>query len=288
MPKPAISLIAVPSHAGDVRHPAAAGPRRLLDAGVADLLTRAGHELAVEVIEASEPFRDSASSSGDVNREVAAVVRGALESASFPLVLAGSCVTCHGVLAGLDGRRVGAVWLDAHGDFNTPETTGSGFFPGMSLAVAVGRCYRDYWSQIGGGTTLEEKAIAMFGVRDLSPDAEREHLEASAIDVVEWRDGEPQRDVLAALEEVASCTREVYLHVDFDVFAPDVAPGIADDPVAGGLSAEQAEEIVRVTAERVRICAATLATFAPEHDRDDRTLRLGLRMIEAIGLALPD
>jgi arginase len=89
--------------------------------------------------------------------------------------------------------------------------------------------------------------------------------------------------MLAALDKLATRVSTVYLHIDFDGFAPQVAPGIADEPVPGGLSREDAEAIVRATAERFRIKAATLATYSPARDRDDRTLRLGLRLLELLG-----
>jgi arginase family enzyme len=153
----------------------------------------------------------------------------------------------------------------------------------MSLAVVTGHCYRNYWSQIGESTPLAEEAVVMLGVRDVWPDAERDRLNSSKIHVVEWRDGQPQDDVLASLDRLATRVPEVYLHVDFDGFAPEVAPGVADEPVPGGLSADDAEAIIRATAEHLHIKAATLATYTPEFDSDDRTLRLGLRLIEVIG-----
>jgi arginase len=229
------------------------------------------------------PFRDTASASAAVNRQVAAKVRAARDAGMLPIALAGSCVTCQGVLAGFDHADCGAVWLDAHADFNSPETSVSGFFPGMSLAVVTGHCYRTYWAQLGDSTPLAEEAVVMFGVRDLSPAAERERLERSAIRVVPWRDGRPQGDVLAALDRLATRVPAVYLHIDFDGFAPQVAPGVADEPVPGGLSREDAEAIIRATSERFRIKAATLATSSPARDRDDRTLRLGLWLLELLG-----
>jgi arginase family enzyme len=151
----------------------------------------------------------------------------------------------------------------------------------MSAAVMSGHCYRNYWAQIGDNTPVPEEAIVMFGVRDLCPEAERERLERSAIQVVEWRDG---RDVLAPLEELAARrVRDVYVHVDFDAFAPEVAPGVVDEPAPGGLSLEQAEPILRATAERFRIRAATLATYTPVLDHDHKTLRVELRIIELLG-----
>ena len=278
-----ISLISVPYHAGDDRHPAAGGPPRLVDAGAANLLTAQGHDVSVECVDRGAPFRDTASSSAAVNAKLAASVRGAHASARLPVVLAGSCVACHGVVAGLASADLGAVWLDAHADFNTPETTVSGFFPGMSLAVATGHCYAEYLAALGAGAELTEDAVVLLGVRDLSPEAERERLERSAIDVVTWRAGQPEEDPIAALDRLVSRARSVYLHVDFDCFSPDVAPGVADDPVPGGVSGQQAEEIIRATADRFHIAAVTLATYAPVADPDERTLRLALRLIEVLG-----
>jgi arginase len=277
-----VCLVEVPSHAGDEGHPSSRGPRRLLEAGAAELFAERGVAVTVQHAGRTTAFRDTASSSGEVNRQLAAVVRNAVANAQLPVVLAGSCNACLGVLAGFAHERCGAVWLDAHADFNTPDSTTSGFFAGMSAAIIAGHCYRDYWAQIGDNTPLAEDTIAMFGVRALSPQAERERLKRSRIRVVEWRDAHPDRDILPALDDLTRRVRDVYLHVDFDAFAPELAPAIADEPAPGGLTLEQATTIICATAERFSIQAATLATYAPDRDQDERTLRLALSMIELL------
>ena len=88
---------------------------------------------------------------------------------------------------------------------------------------------------------------------------------------------------LPPLERLARRVQEIYLHIDFDGFAPEVAPGFVDEPVPGGLSFEDAEGIMRAAAERFRIRAATPATYTPELDKEERTLRFGLRIIELLG-----
>jgi arginase family enzyme len=90
-------------------------------------------------------------------------------------------------------------------------------------------------------------------------------------------------DIIDPLDALARRVDEIYLHIDFDGFAPEVAPGIVDDPIPGGLSLEQAETIIRATSQRFRIRAATLATYTPDRDQDDKTLRLGLQLIDLIG-----
>src|SRR5207249_4460528 len=186
------------------------------------------------------------------------------------------------VLGGFDHARCGVVWLDAHADFNTPESTVSGFFPGMSAAVVTGHCYRKLWAQIGDGAPVREDTVVMIGVRELAPDEERERLERSAIRVVPWQRGSPQGDVEAMLDELALRVDEVYLHVDLDAFDPEVAPAVYDEPVPGGLSLADAEQAIRATSERFRIRAAAVTTYNPELDDDGRTLKVALRVIELI------
>jgi arginase len=278
-----IRLILVPSHAGDERAGTSEGPRRLLEAGADGVLARLGVVVDVQTVRPREPFRDTAVAAADVNRQLAEAVGNATRANELPIVIAGSCNAALGVLAGFEHIECGAVWLDAHADFNTPESTASGFFPGMSLAVVAGHCYRNYWAQIGDNTPLEEHAIALFGVRDLSPDKERVRLAQSNIRVVGWTDGKPNGDVEAPLDELRRRVTDVYLHVDFDAFAPEVAPGVADEPVPGGLSRDDAERIIRGTTERFRVRAVTLATYTPERDVDDATLELALSLLSVLG-----
>ncbi len=246
---------------GDGQHPGAAGPGRV--AAAAGLPT---------VIVG--PF-GAGDASLRVNRGLAAAMR---DAHTLPLVVAGSCDASLGVLAGIDDPRCGVVWLDAHGDFNTPESSESGFFPGMSLAVVAGHCHRERWRALGAGSPVAESAIVLVGARDLSPAAERERLDASAILTVPWPDG----DVVAALDALRERVASVYVHVDLDAFDPSVAPGIVDEPVPGGLSGADGEVIVRAVLERFDVRAATIATYVPARDRDNRTLRLALRLIELL------
>jgi arginase len=278
-----VALILVGSHAGDEIAPSSHGPARILAAGAEGVLARRGIGVSVDVVTRPGPFRDSAASAQAVNTLLAEAVQAAVAAGRMPIVLAGSCNAALGVLAGMDHSRCGVVWLDAHADFNTPESTVSGFFPGMSTAIILGHCYQQYWANIGDASPLREDAVVMLGVRDLSPRAERERLEQSAVHVVHWMDGQPQQDPDQVLDELRRRVDEVYLHVDLDAFAPDVAPGVADTPVPGGLSAEQGQAIIRRVGTRFRIRAATIATYAPRHDSHDATLKLTLQLLDLLG-----
>jgi arginase len=279
-----VCLIQVPYMLGDEQHGGGKGPRRFVQAGAERLLAARGIAVTVERVERTgrgKPLRDHPTASLAVNKRLEPVVRQAVAAGQLPLVLAGSCDVSMGILSGFDHARCGVVWIDAHGDFNTPESTISGFFAGMSLAVITGHCYRDLWAQVGNSVPIPEAATLMLGVRELDP-AERERLERSAIRVVSWREGKPQADVPAALDELAKRVREVYLHVDMDALDPRVAPGVVDPPVPGGLSLQDIEEAIGAAAARCRIRAAALATYNPDLDQDDRTLRAGLRIIELL------
>jgi arginase len=277
-----VCVIAVPYHAGDDRSGASQGPSRLVKAGAAELLRARG--LAVEVMQVDRggPFRDTAASAAEVNRRLASVVRAAVEADALPIVLTGSCNSAMGVLAGFDHSRCGALWIDAHADFNTPESTCSGFFAGMSLAIVTGHCYRDYWSSIGDSTPLEEENVVLVGVRDLSPEAEKIRVAESGLTVVGSPQPHASRTFVAALDSLRTRVRDIYLHIDFDGFDPQVAPGVVDEPVPDGLSYEDVAFVIEQIGSRFRICAATLATFTPARDQDDRTLRLGLQLVDLL------
>jgi arginase len=277
-----ICLIQVPYTMGDERQGSSKGPECLVRAGATKLIAAKGLAVTVKRVDRGEPFRDSGNASSIVSKRLASIVRQAIAAKQFPLVLAGGCDVSKGVLSGFEHSQCGVVWFDAHGDFNTPETTTSGYFDGMSLAVITGHCYQNYWAaQIGNSTPIPESATLMLGVRDLDP-AERELLDHSAVQVVRWHEGKPQGDVRVALDKLARRVPEVYLHIDMDSLDPQVAPGVVFDPVPGGLSLEDMEEGIRAVFARFRVRAATLSVYNPDRDQDDKTLRAGLRIIEVL------
>jgi len=276
-----VCLIQVPYMAGDERPGSARGPDQYVAAGAERLVATDGNATRVVRAERRGPFRDTVSASFAVCRDLARLVRQSVDDGEFPFVLAGGCDAAKGVLSGLDHASTGVVWVDAHGDFNTPESTTTGYFPGMSLAVITGHCYRAAWAQIGNAEPIAEDAALLIGVRELDP-AERTRLNASAMGVVPWRDGQPQADLHDALDRLATRVQEVYLHIDIDALDPEVAPGVVDRPVPGGLSLAQAEEAIRAVAARFDLRAVDVAVYNPDLDVDDRTLRAGLRIIAVL------
>jgi len=133
-----VSLIQVPYMMGDERQ--GKGPLRIVQAGAEKLAAAKGVAVAVERVDRGEPFRDSGSASLIVCKRLAATTQKVIEAGRLPFVLAGGCDASAGALSGFDHAQCGVVWFDAHGDFNTPETTISGYLAGMSMAVITGHC----------------------------------------------------------------------------------------------------------------------------------------------------
>jgi arginase len=277
-----VCLIDVPFAMGDDRHDAADGARRLIEDGGRDLFARRGIACREQRIVRGVPFADTASACRAVQREVAGAVAAAGAAGELPIVIAGSCDAAAGVLAGLDRERCGVVWIDAHADFNTPDSTVTGFFPGMALAIVTGHCYAAWWAQIGNAAAVPESHVALLGVRDLSPDAERERLARSEILRVEWKGGRPDGDVEGTLATLAGRVDDVYLHIDLDALDPPIAPGIVDEPVPHGLSRSQLDEVVDAVTGALRVRAVALTTYVPSRDRDGVTHATALRVLARI------
>ena len=141
-----ISLIAVPYDSGRADVGSGRGPGVYLKAGAAEALRARGHEVEVVTVRREPPFEDELQAVLAVDTALADAVERALFDDALPLVVGGNCNVTLGVQAGL--QRGGAadaalVWLDAHGDFNTPATTETGYLDGMPLAMLCGRAYRD-------------------------------------------------------------------------------------------------------------------------------------------------
>ena len=182
-----ITLISVPYDLGRADVGSGRGPGVYLDAGAAEALRARGHEVDVVGVRRAAPFRNELDAVLDVDRGVAAAVAEALRDGSFPLVVAGNCNVTLGVRAGLQrgGRQEAALlWLDAHGDFNTPDTTESGYLDGMPLAMLCGRAHRDAVEQQLVMAPLAEAAVLHAGGRDFDR-RERDSLLASAVRVIE-------------------------------------------------------------------------------------------------------
>lgn len=257
-----------------------AGPERLLAAGLLERLGAAGHRTRAELLE-SRGAPAEIGTAFDLMRQVAARVRAARAAGRLALVLSGNCNTAMGTLAGLSPARRAILWFDAHGDFNTPETTRSGFLDGMALATATGRCWRELAATVPGFLPVAETNVVLVGARDLDP-AEAALLRRATIPVVGSAD--LAASLAAQLARLGPAVDLAYVHCDLDVFDPAV--GQANPfPVGGGLALEPLLGALRSIGEAMPIGAAAITAYAPESDRDGRVAEAALRVAETLASA---
>jgi arginase len=138
-------------------------PLSLARAGAADVLARQGHRVTERVIEAPSEWRAEPRTAFERQRLISAETTAARDAGQVPLMLAGNCNTTNGMLAGVADpvRRLGLVWFDAHGDFNTSAIDAGGFLDGHGLAMTVGRC----WQSLTATVTRRPRPLHRPGER---------------------------------------------------------------------------------------------------------------------------
>jgi arginase len=275
-----LQLLLVPYDSGRRGWRCGAGPEHLLHAGLAKQLQDHGHVVtAITVIE-DDPAESPAEirTAFELARRLASAVRLARAAGDFPLVLSGNCNTAPGTLSALTPARRAIFWFDAHGDCNTPETTGTGFLDGMGLATSLGLCWRELTGALPGFQPVGAEATFLLGARDLDP-PEAALLERSAITTVPV-DRIP--DALPALLAAAAWADTLgYLHLDLDVMDPAV--GSANYlPVPGGLSVPQLTDAIAAIRARVPLGAAAVASYSPADDHDQGICRAAFAAIDAM------
>jgi arginase len=162
-----IGIILVPYDSGHRGVCTGLGPICLAEHGIDESLRRLGHQVGVQTIESAAALTTEVGTTFELIRGVSSAVRSSASSGALPIVLAGNCNSCVGTVAGVGVTDLGVLWFDAHGDFNTPETTETGFLDGMGLAMATGRCWRAILSTIPGFSPIPDAHIVHVGARDL-------------------------------------------------------------------------------------------------------------------------
>jgi arginase len=239
-----------------------------LSRGPAELAAAIGGDTVVVAAPKPRPVPNEIADSFEVIRSVAAVVRETVQQNRLPLVLAVNCFTALGTVAGL-GREVGVVWFDAHGDFNTPDSTTTGFLDGMGLALLLGDGWRELRRTVDGLRPIPAENALLVGACDLDP-AEQDRVAASPL----RRAG---ADTLEdALDELANRVDAVYVHVDLDVIDPSIAR--ANVLSVGELDVEQLEQALAAISSRFEIAAAALTAYDPSQDRESRVPPIAARI----------
>jgi arginase len=219
---------------------------------------------------------------------VASEVEDARSTGLIPLVLGGDHSIAIGTLSGLATSGPGGVlWLDAHGDLNTPETTPSGNVHGMPLAAVLGVCGGAFARDGLRLPAVDPSRVALVGVRSLDPGEQtlvRElDLAVYTISDLDRRGVEP---VIAEALERISGGSFVHVSVDLDVVDPEVAPGVGD-PVRGGLSYREAHLAFELVAEAGVLDSLELVEVNPIRDHENTTAVLAVELAaSALGVRI--
>ncbi len=221
------------------------------------------------------------------SRHLADIVAEQIRGGLLPVGLLSNCNGLMGMLAGHQkagqGKplRVGLVWIDAHGDFNTPETSLSGMMGGMPVAVSTGLCLHHIRRACGLDPPLPMKHVTMVGVRDTDPWEQylMDTHDISQITVEDVRRLSPAIDM--EIDRLSTLTDLIYVHVDLDVLDPEEIPG-AGLPVEDGPTADELGETLEIMFENPKTAGFGLASYPASRDPDGRGLESAYRLVEGV------
>jgi len=282
-----IVLIGAPSSAGAHHAGVEKAPAALRAAGLVEQLTAAGFEVSdagdipqqIWQQDEESPRARSIKPVLSALNALKAQAEVAVKSGALPLILGGDCSLALAAPAAV--RRyyahVSLVYLDRHGDLNTPATTPSGCLEGMALAHVAGRGAAELVRFWGEPPLVREPDIALFGVHESQLDpGEREFLARSPLrryTAAEIQRRGAEASAHAALERIHTGGRQFVVHFDVDVVSSEELPAV-DFPSAGGLSSEEARHVLGVFSRQPNLAALEVMSFNPERDADGAAARL--------------
>jgi arginase len=264
------------------------GPTTMADGGIQPALKAMGATVRVNEIKLTadqEPeyggWKRLGFALGHLGRAVATNVRDGY----FNVGLLGTCPSMPGMVAGLQHsgaaakpRMVGMLWLDAHPDFNTPETTRSGSLGGMPVAVATGRCLRVMRLDAGLDPPLADEHVVMGGVRLTDP-LEQDLLDNSRINQLTVQDLRTMAPaVTRELDRLSRLTDTIYVHIDMDVLDPREVEG-HQNKVPNGPSSEELAKLFEMIFRRYPNASAIGFATIPNRDEGGLSIAAVNRMI---------
>jgi arginase len=295
-----VHLIGVPLDLGAGRRGVDMGPSAFRIAGLADRIGVLGHSV-VDRGNVHAPLRESGRP-GDGRKkyvdDIAGVCRRVYEAAydalaagALPLVLGGDHSLAAGSVAAsaawvtqASSYPIGLIWVDAHGDMNTPETSESGNVHGMPLAALLGREPREL-ADIGQRGAVSAQHTVLVGIRNLD-EREKEQIRAAGVHVFTMKDIDREGMARVAERAIAAASEGTGgIHVSFDLDAcdPSIAPGVGT-PVRGGLGYREAHLLMELVADSKRLVALDLVEVNPTLDIRNTTAELGTELaLSALG-----
>lgn len=281
-----VGIIGVPTDFGADRRGVDMGPSAIRYAGLVDEIERVGVECVdhgdVDVPLAGDPgdsdakfLEETMEVCGRVEERVARV----LSEGSMPVVLGGDHSIAIGTLRGSSRDvDIGVVWFDAHGDFNTRETTPSGNVHGMSLAAALG--IGGFGGMEWAHSSVSESNVVLVGTRSLD-EGEKENLMDSEVTVFTMSDVDV-RGIAGVMDEALDVALEgvdmVHVSVDMDWLDPNEAPGVGT-PVAGGATYREAHLALELIARKNVVRSLDVVEVNPIMDERNRTAKLAVELV---------
>jgi arginase len=274
----AVHLLVVPYDSAMLATRMGAGPAALVAGGIRERLATHGHDVAVEVIspERNVPLAEIATAFS-LDRQLASSVAAAYARGALPITLSGNCNAAVGTIAGLGAATTGVLWFDAHGDFNTPETSIGGFLDGMALAIVTGRCWTRLASRVHGFAAVPEDRVILVGGRDLDD----EEAVALADSRIVHLPTDATSRLAAAVAALAERVEQLYVHCDLDVL--DASEGRANEFAGGaGLTLDELLGAIELAGSRIPIAGAAVTAYDPSFDHTGSIRRAGIAVVERI------
>lgn len=290
--KQPVRLFGVPMDLGQKRRGVDMGPSAIRYAGLKDRLERLGltvHDSGNVPVPIAEQIQQNpadvraynATAIGAVCQAVHDIAYEALQNGDRLISLGGDhSVSIGTVAAALECEpNAGVLWVDAHGDFNTPQTTPSGNVHGMVVAALMGRCPPNLTI---GHQRLRPDQIVMIAIRDLDTE-ERQELIASGIRVFTMRDIDEQGVAAVAQQTMAYLAACPALHVslDMDSLDPQVVRGVGT-PVPGGLTFREAHLLMEMLADNGRVRSMDIVEVNPILDTRNETARVAVDLASSL------
>ncbi|MBK7929147.1 MAG: arginase [Bryobacterales bacterium] len=295
-----IAVIGAPLDLGAGRRGVDMGPSAIRVAHLDDRLAALGYEVHdlgnVEVDQAeSRPIgRENARYLHEITatcRRLAKSVETALAKGQFPLVLGGDHSVAAGTVAGVakhfrrSKERIGLIWIDAHADMNTPDTSPSGNVHGMPLASCIGTGPDELVKLSGFSPKVRPENVALVGIRDVDQ-LEKPHIKASGVRAFTMREID-ERGLLHVMNEAiriaSDGTAGFHLSFDMDGVDPDEAPGVGT-PVRGGITYREAHLALELVCDSRRMLSLEVVEVNPVLDVANRTAELAVElMLSAMG-----
>lgn len=293
-----LRLIGVPLDLGASRRGVDMGPSALRVAGLGPALATLGYRVedlgnvAVpqrETLAADDAELPELRAITGVCRELARMTADTVRAGGFPLVLGGDHSLAAGSVAGVAtalaerDQRLGLIWLDAHGDLNTPQTSSTGNVHGMPVAHLLGHGDAEFSSLAGFRPAVRAEHVAMVGLRDLDP-PERDAIRRLGIAAYTTRDID-ERGLHAVMTEaiarVSEGTGGIHVSCDADWIDPSEAPGVGT-PVRGGATYREAHLAMEMLADTAHVISMDFVELNPTLDRHNVTADLGVELIASV------